>query len=156
MYIWGDVCLSLYFHHSIQLSFFFSLYCLPNLLPLYFSLSCNLSWCSLTPIVVVLVPFLKPWKSVSYQIRYYKRTDPGSFASQHDSTSGACQPPQANGSQISTLIWTKLSPYGLNGSNSQTRVSPSFCSPTFSMWGATRSRRDSNQSRSWKCQILVK
>lgn len=38
MYIWGDVCLSLYFHHSLQLSFFFSLSFHPTLLPLYFSL----------------------------------------------------------------------------------------------------------------------
>lgn len=65
---------------------------------------------SLTLIVVVLVPFFKPSQSVSYQTPDFKKTDPGSLASQHDSASVACQPPQAHRSQISTLIWIIMAP----------------------------------------------
>lgn len=95
------LCSCLSFSHSPSIQ---------NLRPLYFSLSWPSSRCSLTLIVVVLVPFFKPSKSVSYQTLYYMRTDPGSPASQRDSTSGACQPPQASRSQISILILNQTQP----------------------------------------------
>lgn len=141
MYIWGDVCLSLYFYNSVQLSFFFSFSSNPNLLPLHFSLSCPLSWYSLTLIVVVLVPFFKPSKSVSYQTPSYKMADPGTLASQHNSASGAYQAPQANCSQIGTLMasvfWT-----------ARYEFHPRLSSLTFSMWRAARSRPHGSESKS--------
>lgn len=113
--------------------------------------------CSLTLIVVVLVPFFKPSKSVSYQTLYYMRTDPGSLASQHDSTSGACQPPQASRSQISTLIWTKLNPSAPRWvSNRQSRVSSSTLQPNICHVESHQETAHGNQSGSWICQNGVK
>lgn len=89
--------------------FFFSLFFIPHLLPLYFFLSYLLSWCSLSLIVVVIVSFFKQSRPASYQTCNYKKADLGSLASQNDTASGVCQHPQEKESQISNLIWIKVS-----------------------------------------------
>lgn len=155
MYIWGDVCLSLYFHHSMQLSFFFSFSFLPNLLPLYFSLSCPLSWCSLTLIVVVLVPFFKPSKSVSYQTPI-TLTIRGLIQ--------GCWPANATHHLVLVNLHRQTGLRSARWSEpNSVPLAPVFQTARLGfhpqlevMWRATRSRPDDNKSRSWIYQILVK
>ena len=141
MYIWGDVCLSLHFHHCMQLSFFFSL----SFLPLYF-------FSFMPPLLMesdsncgCLRSFLQSLFPIT--LLTLRRLIQGHWPANMTLHLVLVNHHRHTGLRSALWFEPNPAPCGPSGSNSQTRVSSSTYSLTFC-------HVESDQERAWWNKLL--